>query len=88
MAIEKGLYAAPLGIDNAAEQEGPELDITIEDPEAVEIGVDGKPILRIEKSEDEEGFDDNLAEYMNDRELSQLASDLTSDFDDDIYVRF
>ena len=87
MAIEKGLYAAPLGIDNAAEQEGPELDITIEDPEAVEIGVDGKPILRIEKSEDEEGFDDNLAEYMNDSELSQLASDLTSDFDDDISSR-
>ena len=86
MAIEKGLYAAPLGMDAAAEEEHA-LDIVIEDPESVEIGVDGKPIMKIEKGEDEEGFDDNLAEYMSDSELSELANDLIGDFDEDISSR-
>ena len=87
MAIDKGLYAAPLGIDQAAMEE-PELDILIEDPEAVEIGIDGQPILRIEEAEDEEeGFDDNLAEYMSESELSELANELVGDFDDDISSR-
>ena len=72
MAIEKSLSQAPMGLgaDTLDQmEEGPELDITIEDPESVEIGVDGKPILRIEKGEDEEGFDDNLAEYISESEL-------------------
>ncbi len=43
MAIEKGLYQAPQGIESLAEQE-PELEIEIEDPEEVTIGVDGLEI--------------------------------------------
>jgi len=87
MAIEKGLYAAPSGMDDAAQEEH-ELDITIEDPESVEIGVDGQPIMKMEKGEeDEEGFDDNLAEYMSDSELSELANDLIGDFDEDVSSR-
>ena len=86
MAIDKALYAAPQGIA-ALNNDEPDLEITIEDPEAVELGVDGEPIMRIEKGEDEEGFGDNLAEYIDDGTLSQLASDLLSDFEDDVASR-
>ncbi len=34
MAIEKGLYQAPLGMDQLAMEEAP-IEIAIEDPEAV-----------------------------------------------------
>ena len=43
--------------------------------------------MRIEKDEDEEGFDDNLAEYIDDAVLTQLANDLISDFEDDAASR-
>jgi hypothetical protein len=69
-------------------EEGPELEIEIEDPESVEIGIDGKPILRIEEAEpSDEDFDANLAEYMSDGDLQSLASDLVGDFDEDIGSR-
>jgi len=88
MAIDKALYAAPqgiAGIDNDAE---PDLEITIEDPESVEVSADGKPILKIEEDdEDEEGFGDNLAEYIDDSVLSTIANELIEDFDDDLASR-
>ena len=69
-------------------EEGPELEIEIEDPESVEIGIDGMPILRIEESEpSDEDFDANLAEYISDGDLQALASDLVGDFDEDIGSR-
>jgi len=69
-------------------EEGPELEIEIEDPESVEIGIDGMPILRIEEEEpSDEDFDANLAEYMSDGDLQSLASDLVGDFDEDIGSR-
>jgi hypothetical protein len=87
MAIEKGLYAAPLGIEEASAMEVP-LEIEIEDPESVEIGIGGMPILEIKReAPSDEDFPANLAEYMGERELQSLASQLTSDFDDDIGSR-
>ena len=87
MAMEKGLYAAPQGIADINNEDTPDMEITIEDPESVEIGVDGEPILKIEKTDDEEGFDDNLAEYMSESELVQLSGDLIGDFEEDISSR-
>ena len=88
MAMEKGLYAAPMGMDMASEEEEP-LEITIEDQESIEIGIDGQPILRMEKEEedDEEDFSDNLAEYISGEVLETLASELTSEFEDDVASR-
>jgi len=87
MAIEKGLYAAPLGMEQLAMEEEP-LEIAIEDPESVEIGIGGTPILRIEEGEEsDEDFSANLAEYMSEQELQSLASELISDFDDDVSSR-
>ena len=88
MAIEKGLYAAPLGIADINNDEAPEMEITIEDPESVELDIDGNPILRIEKEEpSDKDFDANLAEYMSDAELAQLSGDLIGEFDEDISSR-
>jgi len=89
MAIEKSLSQAPLGLGALPMmEEGPELEIEIEDPESVEIGIDGMPILRIEESEpSDEDFDANLAEYMSEDTLQSLASDLVGDFDEDIGSR-
>jgi len=89
MAIEKSLSQAPLGLGALPMmEEGPELEIEIEDPESVEIGIDGMPILRIEESEpSDEDFDANLAEYISDGDLQALASDLVGDFDEDIGSR-
>ena len=88
MAIEKGLYAVPTSIDEEADMlEGPELEIEIEDPEAVRIGIDGQPILEIEKDENDEEFNKNLAEEMSEGELTELSSDLIALFDADVGAR-
>ena len=89
MAIDKSLSQAPLGLAALPMmEEGPEIEIEIEDPESVEIGIDGMPILRIEEEEpSDKDFDANLAEYMSEDDLQSLASDLVSDFDDDVSSR-
>jgi hypothetical protein len=87
MAMEKGLYAAPVGLealDNADEEN---LEIEIEDPEAVKIHADGLEIDIEKKEPTDEDFDANLAEYIDDKELAALVTDLLADFDDDLGSR-
>lgn len=86
MAIDKALYQAPVGIDALAEQE-PEMEIEIVDPESVTIGIDGLEIEIEPAEETAEDFDANLAEYMGEGELTELAGDLIGDFDNDIASR-
>ena len=91
MAIGKSLNQAPLGLDSLLGDEaadGPDIEIEIEDPEALEVDVDGEPIMRMEKGEeDEEGFGDNLAEYIDESVLQDIASQLIEDFDEDVASR-
>jgi hypothetical protein len=88
MAIDKALNQAPIGLDEGMMvQEGPEIEIEIEDPEAVRIGVDGMPILEIEKGEEAEDFNANLAEDMDEGQLTELAGDLLGDVQSDIDSR-
>ena len=51
MAIEKSLYAAPQGLESMIQ---PDVEIEIEDPEAVKVNVDGLEI-GFEKEADEAG---------------------------------
>ena len=44
MAIDKSLYAAPLGMDKDALNEEP-IEIEIEDPESVKIGIGGLDLI-------------------------------------------
>ena len=86
MAIEKALYQLPQGIEALAAEE-PEIEIEIEDPESVTIGVDGLEIEIEPTKETDEDFDANLAEYMSGGELTSLAGELIGDFDSDIGSR-
>ena len=87
MSIEKSLYQAPAGLDELANQE-PDIEIEIEDPEAVRISADGEEILDIEAGEEgEDGFDVNLAEVLSEGVIQQLASDLAEDIDNDLGSR-
>ena len=90
MAIDKSLYEAPQGLEALDEmnQASPEIEIEIEDPEAVRIGVDGELILSLEEEEESpEDFNANLAEYMSETELQSLANELVSDYEDDVQSR-
>ena len=83
MAVSKGLYAAPEGldqIDNAV----PEIEIEIEDPESVSIGMGGFEIDLKPAKETADTFDANLAEYMDANALDSLGAELVEDFDKDI----
>jgi hypothetical protein len=80
----KGLYAAPQGLPM---DQGPDIEIEVEDPESMSISADGVEIQIGPEKETEEGFDDNLAEYMDDKDLASLVTDLVGDFDKDINDR-
>ena len=81
MSIDKSLYQAPQGIDALAQDESP-LEIEIVDPEEVNIKA-GDLEISLTQDEDEEGFSDNLAEYMDEGALSSMAGDLDFDIEQD-----
>jgi hypothetical protein len=85
MAMEKGLYAAPQGISALAE---PDMEIEIEDPESVSIGMGDIEIdLKPNKKQTGEDFDANLADFMDDDELDSLGQELVEDFGKDVNDR-
>jgi len=83
-SIDKGLYAAPLGIEDE-DMMAPPIEIEIEDPESVRIGMGDIEIeLSPGKEDTDEEFDANLAEFMDESALDSLGSELVSDFTKDI----
>jgi len=90
MAIDKAIGQAPMGLDEnllLGQEMEPDIEIEIEDPERVSIGIDGKPILEIEEVEVEDDFNANLAEEMDEEELTQLCGDLIGEFEEDTSSR-
>ena len=65
----------------------PMVEIEIEDPESVKIGMGGVEIELEPGRETAEDFDANLAEYMDEGDLQGLASDLIGLVDADINSR-
>ena len=94
MAVDKALNQAPLGLDStlaAGAVPGinvePDIEIEIEDPESVTIDMDGVEI-EIDPDDDEDSeFNENLAEILDDSELTEMVGDLIGDYDDDIASR-
>ena len=70
--IDKALYQAPVGM---MESQEPDIEIDVGDPE-IEIELGG-----------ESGFDCNLAEEMDEGQLSTLAGELLEDYENDITSR-
>jgi len=65
----------------------PAIEIEIENPDDVKIGIDGVEIDLMPEPLIAEEFDANLAEYMDEGELQTLASELVSLVDADINSR-
>ena len=80
--MEPALYPAPLGLD-AAMEEPTEVEIEIDNPDAMAISADGVEIIFEAERESPEDFDANLADYMDDRDLASIASDLMQDYETD-----
>ena len=83
--IDQAINPAPMGLNSLIE-EGPDLEIQIENPEGLQIGMDGI-VIDLMPENDEEGFDDNLAEYISSGDLQKIASDLIEMIDSDINSR-
>jgi hypothetical protein len=82
MAVDKSLMEAPQGIAViAAEIEPVEIEIELPSEE------DGVVIELMKAESRSEGFDDNLAEYMNEGELQSLAGDLIGHCEQDLSSR-
>jgi len=77
--FDKSLYQAPAGLEELSMAEEP-IEIEIVDPESVNIHMDGIDIS-IEKGDDE--FNLNLAEEMDDGDMSSIAGDLDDDISND-----
>ncbi len=87
MAIEKSLFAAPLGEDVEVVEQ---LEIAIE-PEIMTLEDGGVEITLVPDMEDSDianaPFEANLAEYLDDGQLNELSGDLIGAVDGDIGSR-
>ena len=95
MAIDKALNQAPLGLD-ASFSEGvmpgvnttdDDIEIEIEDPEEVTIRTGGLEIEIDPDAIDEDEFNENLAETLDEGQLTELAGDLIGEFEEDVSSR-
>jgi hypothetical protein len=85
--IDKGLYAAPTGLESL--EADPGLEIEVVNPESVTLADGSMEITLVpeEALSDEGEFDENLAERMDEGELSALASELLGLVDADVSAR-
>ena len=81
--VDQALVPMEMGLMTAE----PAIEIEIEDPESVKLGIGGVEIDLMPEPETAEEFDANLAEYMDEAELQSLASELVSLVDADINSR-
>ena len=84
--IEQSLSQAPLGLESLVGDSEPVMEIEIENPEGLKIGMDGMVIDLMEMPEDE-SFDENLAEVLDPGQLAGIASDIIEMVDADINSR-
>ena len=84
--IDKGLYAAPVGIDEAAIEEQA-IEIEIEDPEKVTINIGDEEIVIDPDAMEDDEFNKNLAEDLDEKYMATLSSDLLEDFSNDVNSR-
>jgi hypothetical protein len=89
MAIDKALNQAPMGLSdmNDPTLDDGEIEIEIEDPESVTIGMDGLEIEIEPGEEEEDEFSANLAEDIPDDVLETIAADLIGEYEEDVSSR-
>jgi len=87
MAIDKALNQAPMGLSEDALSQMPAIEIEVEDPESVTIGLDGLEISLEKEEEGPDNFSANLADFVDDDALQELAGELVGDFEEDVSSR-
>jgi hypothetical protein len=65
----------------------PDIEIEVENPESMKVGIGGIEIDLDPKDENSEEFDSNLAEEIDEGELQSLAGKLIQEVEDDIHSR-
>jgi len=86
--IDKSVYQAPMGLDQ--DPQNPEtsaLSIEIENPESVTLDDGSMEITIVPGKENDDEFNDNLAEDMDEGQLTELSGDLMGEYDADINSR-
>jgi len=86
MAIEKGLSQAPQGLQELAEDQNA-LAIEIENPDSVTLDDGSMEITITPGKEVDDEFNANLAEDMDEGQLTELSGDLIGEYDADINSR-
>jgi hypothetical protein len=84
--VDKSLSQAPQGIEAMAMGQ-PDLSIEIENPESVTLDDGSMEITIVPGKEQDDEFNDNLAEEMDEGQLTQLSGDLLGEYDADINSR-
>jgi len=97
MAVDKALNQAPLGLDSSlasgmmrgvnVPDEDAGIEIEIEDPEEVTIRAGDMEVEIDPDAEEDDGFNENLADILDDGQLTELAGDLIGEFEEDISSR-
>jgi len=81
--IDKALYGAPMGIKELAQDELA-LEIEIENPDSVTIGMGGLEIELTPGAKETEGmFDENLADTLEENFVATIGTDLVGDIEQD-----
>ena len=86
-SMVSSIAQAPEGIDfsDIVQDDTPAVEIIIENPDDVVVGIDGVAIDLMPEEGPE--FEANLAEYMDEGELEKLGSDLVGEVESDIASR-
>ena len=89
MAVEKGLYSAPIGIEEESLEQEENLEIEIVNPEMVTLDDGSVEVTIIPDADvgDIVSFDANLAEVLDDSVLNELSDELISAVDSDTSSR-
>jgi hypothetical protein len=89
MAIDKSISQAPMGMgmDNEPTMEDAALSIEIENPDSVTLDDGSMEITISPGKEQDDEFNDNLAEDMDEGHLTELSGDLIGEYDADVNSR-
>jgi hypothetical protein len=83
--IDKSLYEAPEGLESLTVGDEPDIEIEVVDPEEMSIKL-GDLEIEIGKEEDD-NFDENLAEVLDGDVIVSIVSELLEDYEDDVASR-
>jgi len=85
--VDKSVYQAPSGLEFLGADDGHSIEIEVINPEGMSVGIDGVEIDLMPDKGGDSTFEANLAEYIDDGALQEIASDLIGLVDADINSR-